>query len=95
MSQAPPVHVSRQERKEILHSLKATVTHIVALLRLEIDAVSKGDVEELQAIGHNLRKATEFEDSLLEEYASHLHAHQCSRLKFEAGTKGTAPRNTE
>ena len=55
-----------RERPEILTSVKATIDHIIVLHHLEIAAVSEGDMEEWEAIGHNLRKATEFKDSLVE-----------------------------
>lgn len=58
----------RRDRQEILGSIKATVDHILVLHNLEIDALSRGDIEEWEATGHNLRKATEFKDSLVELY---------------------------
>ena len=77
MSYLQPIDEPCSERQKILDSIKAIVDHIAVLHSLEIDAISKGDMEEWEAIRHNLRKATEFKDSLVERYGLHLDGHEC------------------
>ena len=76
MSYLQPVDEPCSERQEILGSIKAVVDHIAVLHRLEINAISKGDMEEWESIRHNLREATEFKDSLVERYELQLQGHE-------------------
>lgn len=77
MPQPKPAFQPCPERQEIAGSLQAVTDQIVALLLAEVDAVVKSELEALEQIDHDLRKALEFQQSLRERYITHTQSHGC------------------
>lgn len=77
MPQPKPALDLCPERQEIARSLQAVTDQIIALLLAEVDAVVKSEIEALEQIDHDLRKALDFQQSLRERYITHTQSHGC------------------
>ena len=77
MPQPKPAFDLCPERQEIAGSLQAVTDQIIALLLAEVDAVVKSQMEALEQIDHDLRKALDFQQSLRERYITHTQSHGC------------------
>lgn len=77
MPQPKPAFEPCPERQEIGGSLQAVTDQIVALLLAEVDAVVKSEIDALEQIDHDLRKALDFQQSLRERYITHTQSHGC------------------
>jgi len=77
MPQPKPALDLCPERHEIAGTLQAVTDQIIALLLAEVDAVVKSDLEALEQIDHDLRKALDFQQSIRERYITHTQSHGC------------------
>ena len=78
MAQPKPAFEPCRERHELAEAIRVAVDRIVALHRLEVEAVLSNDLEALERLGYDLKQARAFEASLLERYASHVQGHECN-----------------
>ena len=69
------------EKRQITESIRAVIDQVISLHRREIQAVHRGDVQEVERIQEDLKEAMTHEASLLEKLHAHLQAHGCDALK--------------
>ena len=69
------------EKQEITESIRAVIDQVISLHRREIQAVHRGDVQEVECIQEDLKEAMTYEASLIEKLHAHLKAHGCNALK--------------
>lgn len=78
MLEAIPRHEGCEVRQQLVQSLKAVADQIVGLCQAAIEAVTKDDIDAVESIGQDLEAAMRLQQSLMEQFRTHLQTHGCN-----------------
>ena len=70
-------HPGCGQRAALLEGIRVAMSAIIALNNREMEAVLGGKLDELEALGAELREQRQLKEDLLYAYRSHVQSHGC------------------